>query len=767
MRLIHYTIDLTGITPGGLQDGGVQGEDLAAALVFTPTEALEEDISGNLPQGHSIRYRVDTTDGCGGFHASAFLTPDTATGAITYPLPLEITLAGGTASCYLVVSELDQELVEVRTLYSFPARIAFAASPAGSDPQAAYEHKLGGALAAALDAAERTETLYEESFPVTTPNIADGAVTSTKIAADAVTADKIPMKSITSERIKDLAITPLQLAPGAVIDSKIADGAVTTSKLAPGAVTKEKIAGGSIDYTKLQNNAVTADKLAGDAVTTPKLADGAVTADKLAADVIPAFLPDNKLLTGAGGRCLKAVAYDIIDAESLCYRITTGDSTITLYVTDANPSQKTYTLSMAVRLASGNPTGWISPSITTSAGNRTQWDGGVSRITPSAEWQLCTVSNLQGPTDIKLITDMTDHAQGSSYTFDMVNPQILDTDGNNAIDLSSLSGISETFMGPGGSGQIPTLAYVQELMDQQGVADGSVTTAKLADGAVTAAKLADDALPAASTSQAGLVQLNNTLTSTATAQALTAAQGKTLSEKMIKYAVCSTTASTAAKTLSVSGFSLTAGAAVMVQFTNGNTASSPTLNINSTGAKSIYRDGASSYGLSLAAGEAVLLVYDGTYYRVVDIPDASTYRAGKVQLNNTLTSSSTTQALTAAQGKALNDKVSEIAFDTGTFTLTAGTGTSTCNYFKVGKLVTIWGSLPALSTSTSVEYATGLPFTPAKNTGAFYGMGSANAGVMYADTSSRLYRVDPGDLDTPVTTAWRGQSFTLTYITNA
>lgn len=39
-----------------------------------------------------------------------------------------------------------------------------------------------------------------------------------------------------------------------------------------------------------------------------------------------------------------------------------------------------------------------------------------------------------------------------------------------------------------------------------------------------------------------------------------------------------------------------------------------------------------------------------------DIPSASTSAKGLVQLNNTLTSTSVTQALTAAQGKILNDK---------------------------------------------------------------------------------------------------------------
>lgn len=46
------------------------------------------------------------------------------------------------------------------------------------------------------------------------------------------------------------------------------------------------------------------------------------------------------------------------------------------------------------------------------------------------------------------------------------------------------------------------------------------------------------------------------------------------------------------------------------------------------------------------------------------VPTASTSVAGLVQLNNTLTSSSTSQALTAAQGKALNDKINTNQYKT-------------------------------------------------------------------------------------------------------
>ena len=83
------------------------------------------------------------------------------------------------------------------------------------------------------------------------------------------------------------------------------------------------------------------------------------------------------------------------------------------------------------------------------------------------------------------------------------------------------------------------------------------------------------------------------------------------------YAVCDTAAGTAAKTVTIDDFVLQTGVTVVIKFTNNNTASSPTLQVNSTDAKPIYR-----YGTTAAAGvdnttgwhagSMVVLTYDGT-----------------------------------------------------------------------------------------------------------------------------------------------------------
>lgn len=90
----------------------------------------------------------------------------------------------------------------------------------------------------------------------------------------------------------------------------------------------------------------------------------------------------------------------------------------------------------------------------------------------------------------------------------------------------------------------------------------------------------------------------------------------------VGYGVCSTAADTVAKVVTLSNrstFTLSTGAMVVIKFSNNNTATSPTLNVNGTGAKAIKRYGTTAPGTSntangWAAGALLVLVYDGTYW---------------------------------------------------------------------------------------------------------------------------------------------------------
>ena len=88
-----------------------------------------------------------------------------------------------------------------------------------------------------------------------------------------------------------------------------------------------------------------------------------------------------------------------------------------------------------------------------------------------------------------------------------------------------------------------------------------------------------------------------------------------------RFGSCSTAAGTAAKTVSITSgtFSLTTGSQVTVRFTNANTATNPTLNVNSTGAKNIFYNGfqiTTDDNIKLLKG-ACDFVYDGTQWHLI------------------------------------------------------------------------------------------------------------------------------------------------------
>lgn len=95
------------------------------------------------------------------------------------------------------------------------------------------------------------------------------------------------------------------------------------------------------------------------------------------------------------------------------------------------------------------------------------------------------------------------------------------------------------------------------------------------------------------------------------------------------YGTCTTAAATAAKEVTdITDFTLATGAMVLVKMTNANTVANPTLNVNKTGAKNIYRYGTTAPSTSAAtswnAGSVVMLVYDGTYWQMVGWLDTNT-----------------------------------------------------------------------------------------------------------------------------------------------
>jgi hypothetical protein len=148
-----------------------------------------------------------------------------------------------------------------------------------------------------------------------------------------------------------------------------------------------------------------------------------------------------------------------------------------------------------------------------------------------------------------------------------------------------------------------------------------------------------------------------------------------------RYASSSTAAATAAKTASITTgtFALDAGTRVTVKFANANTADTPTLNINSTGAKNIFSKGVqitTGSNKALLAG-VVDFVYDGTQWNLVgnyiDTNSVtgvkgsaeSSYRTGQVNLTPAnLGISATTTSVTV--GNTTFNKYVHPHFDSAT-----------------------------------------------------------------------------------------------------
>ena len=84
------------------------------------------------------------------------------------------------------------------------------------------------------------------------------------------------------------------------------------------------------------------------------------------------------------------------------------------------------------------------------------------------------------------------------------------------------------------------------------------------------------------------------------------------------YGTCSTAAATAAKVVTLSGYTLVTNGTVSVKFTN-DVPANATMNINSKGAKNIWYQGANITDNIIKAGDFATFVYDGTRYQLTGI----------------------------------------------------------------------------------------------------------------------------------------------------
>lgn len=204
-------------------------------------------------------------------------------------------------------------------------------------------------------------------------------------------------------------------------------------------------------------------------------------------------------------------------------------------------------------------------------------------------------------------------------------------------------------------------------------------------------------------------------------------------------ATCNTAAATAAKVVTVSddqNFALKKGAIVAVKFTNTNTASTPTINVNSTGAKNVWYNNASYTGTSNWVGgyasKYTYYVYDGTYwcwlsmgseadstYSTMSVSEgttgtattARTMRADYLkQIIESYIATKTDSALSDSSTNPVQNKIITRFADTfypagGTNITTTSVNLNTTTYLKVGRFYCASSATAATFTNCPISTA--------------------------------------------------------------
>lgn len=172
------------------------------------------------------------------------------------------------------------------------------------------------------------------------------------------------------------------------------------------------------------------------------------------------------------------------------------------------------------------------------------------------------------------------------------------------------------------------------------------------------------------------------------------------------FGTCETAAATVAKVVTCSGFTLKTGSRIAVQFTNTNSASQPTMNVNSTGAKYICAINGTSVNTGVwRANEVVDFVYNGSYWIALGTTIASTSNYGLVKLSSSTSSTSSSLAATASAVKSAYDRSSwdSISLTNALALSYGGTGATSASAARTNLGVTVTslysGSLSSGSTT--------------------------------------------------------------------
>ncbi len=176
VRELHYLVDINDISPKAEQNGGLQGDHNVTKIIYTLEENLLSVIS-QIEDG-DIKYRIQVTDGAGGFYSTDLLV--LSENQISFDIPDTITAAGGVSYFYLIISKIitnENETISDNILYSFPAKIRFSnTSTSGTTSEADYAKDISSALTsakAAAQSAKNSESVITESLQEAKTTLSD------------------------------------------------------------------------------------------------------------------------------------------------------------------------------------------------------------------------------------------------------------------------------------------------------------------------------------------------------------------------------------------------------------------------------------------------------------------------------------------------------------------------------------------------------------------------------------------------------------------
>ncbi len=218
-------------------------------------------------------------------------------------------------------------------------------------------------------------------------------------------------------------------------------------------------------------------------------------------------------------------------------------------------------------------------------------------------------------------------------------------------------------------------------------------------------------------------------------------------EQSVGYFECSTAGGTAAKTVTAPSYALRTGGSMKIKMTNANTASTPTLNINATGAKPIYYNGTiASPTNSWEAGEVIEVYYDGKNYQATNFQGGGG-KAEKIKYDNTQSGMEATNAQAAID--ELKNELTELAV--GGITLSASVNPTV---IEVGKATSVTikgtasksidtlnviygGTTQSANTATSVQKA--ISVTPSAKTTYNFTVTGTHKGVAVKSATGHFY----------------------------